>query len=295
VEFWDRQGVAKALALNGQLLMKYPITVQAVQSGLGKATVASSVDAMKLYVSSLHFNVTEADLRPIFEAFGAVESIEVQRDPVTGISKGVGFINYKTAADAKTALGALHGLEIAGRAIKVAMASEATGGAKGYSGAGHERDGVDRLEIDDDGGGGLRMTGESRAQLMQKLAGSRGLLPDAKASGVISSKESLALPRMQTSTCVVIKNMFDPKTESEPDWDLDIKEDVYEEASKSGRLKHIYVDKNTQGHVYMRFESVAGAEGAIRAFNGRWFASRQILAEHMPEATYSLKFPESSR
>lgn len=74
-------------------------------------------------------------------------------------------------------------------------------------------------------------------------------------------------PVGKASECLLLKNMFDPKTEvsdfnyivlsalckqfskpllvsqTEPDFDLDIKEDVQEECSKFGRLRHIYVDK----------------------------------------------------
>ncbi|KAI3944037.1 hypothetical protein MKW98_015189 [Papaver atlanticum] len=42
---------------------------------------------------------------------------------------------------------------------------------------------------------------------------------------------------------------------TEPDFDLDIKDDVQDEVSKFGTIKHIFVDKNSAGHVYLRFET----------------------------------------
>ncbi|KAH0934801.1 hypothetical protein HID58_011918, partial [Brassica napus] len=61
------------------------------------------------------------------------------------------------------------------------------------------------------------------------------------------------------SECLLLKNMFDPSTETEPEFDFDehIKEDVKDECSKFGELNHIFVDKNSIGflstcHLKMR-------------------------------------------
>ena len=51
-----------------------------------------STEPTKLYIGSLHFNVTEEDLRPVFEAFGPLDYIDLHKDPVTGQSKGFGFV-----------------------------------------------------------------------------------------------------------------------------------------------------------------------------------------------------------
>lgn len=47
---------------------------------------------MRLYVGSLHFNITEDMLRGIFEPFGKIDSIQLIMDSDTGRSKGYGFI-----------------------------------------------------------------------------------------------------------------------------------------------------------------------------------------------------------
>ncbi|KAK3411535.1 hypothetical protein EUGRSUZ_I00287 [Eucalyptus grandis] len=90
--------------------------------------------------------------------------------------------------------------------------------------------------------------------------------------------------------CLLLKNLFDPATETEPDFDLDIKDDVGEECSKFGQVKHIYVDKNTAGWVYLRFENVPAAMNAQRAMHLRWFAGRSISAIFMPPHEYEAKF-----
>jgi len=86
--------------------------------------------------------------------------------------------------------------------------------------------------------------------------------------------------------------MFDPKGE-QPGFEQDIREDVEEECSKFGKLKHMHVDKNNaQGLVYLRFDSVAAAQKCIKEFNGRWFASRQISADFISDSLYNTKFPK---
>nr|POE81858.1 rna-binding protein rsd1 [Quercus suber] len=54
------------------------------------------------------------------------------------------------------------------------------------------------------------------------------------------------LPTVDTigvpSECLLLKDMFDPNDETEPDFELDIKEDVQSECLKFGKLKHIFVD-----------------------------------------------------
>lgn len=302
VEFGEKDSLTKALALSNQLLMGYPITVQVVPQLAPTQSIktVATGDAMRLYVGSLHFNVSEADLRPIFEAFGTVDFIEIQRE--NGQSRGFGFVQYAKSADARQAMAQLNGLEIAGRPIKVNVGDQITPRGGGPAG---ERDmGMGSLLEEEEGGAGL--TAQSRASLMAKL--SRGTsLPGANmtltgmpavsqygfggaAAAAIQSTPVL----IQSTTCVVVKNMFDPATESEPDFDLDIKEDVEAECSKSGGLPtHLFVDKQSQGNVFLKFKEKSQAEGIVRSLNGRWFAGRQITAEYLSEATYRIKFPHA--
>lgn len=60
-------------------------------------------------------------------------------------------------------------------------------------------------------------------------------------------------------------------SETEPDWDVDIREDVQEEVeAKCGKVKHIHVDKvDPSGHVYLRFHTTGEAQAVINVFSGR--------------------------
>ncbi|CAL8177275.1 unnamed protein product [Prunus armeniaca] len=108
-------------------------------------------------------------------------------------------------------------------------------------------------------------------------------------TATLPSIDTIGVP----SECLLLKNMFDPAVETEPNFDLDIKEDVQEECSKYGNLRHILVDKNTAGHVYLRFENTQAAINAQHVLHGRWFAGNMIEATFMLPQNYEAKFMES--
>ncbi|KAL0432058.1 UNVERIFIED_CONTAM: RNA-binding protein 39 [Sesamum radiatum] len=181
IEFYDAMSVPMAIALSGHLFLGQPVMVKPseaeknlVQSNTsaGGAGVAGPYGATdrKLYVGNLHFNMTEFQLKQIFEAFGPVELVQLPTDPETGHCKGFGFV------------------------------------------------------------------------------------------------------------------------QTDPEFDLDIRDDVQEECSKYGRVKHIHVDKNSAGYVYLRFESVEAASRAQQAMHKRWFARRLISAIFLQPYEYDAKF-----
>ncbi|KAM4891305.1 RNA-binding protein 39 isoform 10-T12 [Sylvia borin] len=98
VEFVDVSSVPLAIGLTGQRVLGVPIIVQASQAEKNRAAAMAnnlqkgSAGPMRLYVGSLHFNITEDMLRGIFEPFGRIESIQLMMDSETGRSKGYGFI-----------------------------------------------------------------------------------------------------------------------------------------------------------------------------------------------------------
>ena len=77
---------------------------------------------MKLLARNLDGSITEADLRDMFEGYGAVQSCNLVIDKETGISKGFAFIEMPKPGDAKAAMKNLNGLDIAGKKIRVKKA-----------------------------------------------------------------------------------------------------------------------------------------------------------------------------
>lgn len=85
--------------------------------------------------------------------------------------------------------------------------------------------------------------------------------------------------------------MFDPSEEAEPDWHLEIEQDVKGECEKYGRVLHIAVDAESQGYVYMKFEAIGAAQVALTSLNGRYFAGKQIEGSFIPEGVYNTRYP----
>ena len=73
---------------------------------------------MNIYVGNLPYSVTDAELRAMFEPFGAIQSAKVIMDRDTGRSRGIGFVEMDTAA-AQQAIAALNGRDMGGRALRV--------------------------------------------------------------------------------------------------------------------------------------------------------------------------------
>ena len=73
----------------------------------------------KLYVGNLPYTVTESTLSEKFAEFGTVESIKLITDRDTGQSKGFGFIEMATDAEAGAAIEKLNGADCEGRAMNV--------------------------------------------------------------------------------------------------------------------------------------------------------------------------------
>lgn len=94
----------------------------------------------KLYVGNLPFSTTEETLGIKFAEHGKVESVKLISDRDTGRSKGFGFVEMSSAAEAQAAIAGLNGIEIDGRAIKVNEAKPQTkdsGGGRGGFGRGN--------------------------------------------------------------------------------------------------------------------------------------------------------------
>ncbi len=107
----------------------------------------------KLYVGNLPYDTTEEDLRQMFSEAGTVASASIIMDRETGRSKGFGFVEMATQADAEKAVSMFNGRELRNRQMRVDMARPRTdrpGGGGGFGGGG------DRGRRGPGGGGGRR-------------------------------------------------------------------------------------------------------------------------------------------
>ena len=112
----------------------------------------------KLYVGNLPYSVRDQDLEQAFGQFGAVTSAKVMMERDTGRSKGFGFVEMGSDAEAQDAINGMNGQSLGGRSIVVNEARPMEprpprsggggfgGGGGGYGGGGGGRSG---------GGGGF--------------------------------------------------------------------------------------------------------------------------------------------
>ncbi|HEY1272624.1 MAG TPA: RNA-binding protein [Terriglobales bacterium] len=79
-----------------------------------------------LYVGNLPHSTTEAELRALFQAHGAVEKVSMVTDRETGRSRGFAFVEMTSADEADKAVLALNGTDLGGRTLKINEAKPKT-------------------------------------------------------------------------------------------------------------------------------------------------------------------------
>jgi RNA recognition motif-containing protein len=110
--------------------------------------IKSTIVTMNIYVGNLSWEMTEDDLRTLFEQYGTVSSVKIITDKFTQRSKGFGFVEMPEEAEAQNALSSLYDKEVMGRNLKLNEAEnkpERSGGGGGFRKGG--------------GGGGFRKGG----------------------------------------------------------------------------------------------------------------------------------------
>lgn len=128
---------------------------------------------MNLYVGNLSFDISEEDVKNLFEEIGNVKSVKLIVDKETGRSKGFGFVEMEDTEEAVIALKTLNGREVRGRNIVVNEGSKddrpkrtnfrpgGGGGGGGYRGGGSSGGGGYRGGGSSGGGGGYRGGGNT--------------------------------------------------------------------------------------------------------------------------------------
>ncbi|KAG0264635.1 hypothetical protein DFQ27_001087 [Actinomortierella ambigua] len=305
VEFYEEESVAKAIALTGQKILGIPVIAKHTESEKNRLAAQAAAEGQqevvpvpeqpkpapidisqhRLYVGSVNFDLNENDLREVLDPFGPIEFINLHRDPVTGKSKGFAFVQYRNAEDAKVALQEMNGYELAGRPLKVDSA-------------------------------GYHITSQQRIDIMHKLM-ARGESPQSSpttvpAPGLSPSSTPAPAPApalvptaaastfvppplvVGPSRAVLLKNMFSDEDKTDANWAPELAEDIKDEAQKSGQVVHIQIEEETQGDVFLKFDSIASASAAVQALGGRFFAGKQIVASFFPEILYNARFPKAA-
>ncbi|KAF2492399.1 splicing factor, CC1-like protein [Lophium mytilinum] len=255
VEFYDEESVAAAIALTGQKLKGVPIIAQHTEAeknrqarAEGAPSAASGVPFHRLYVGNVHFSITEADLTTVFEPFGELEFVQLQKEE-NGRSRGYGFVQFHDPIQAKEALEKMNGFELAGRPIRVGLGNDkftpestanllrsfngqaqpqfqgsafsghgGRGIHAGGAGGNFERTGgrdTDRgaggaSALDDTDVVGVNFSNYSRDSLMRKLARADDPQPanNERKAPQVNRRPATRVPAPMASQCLVIKEMY---------------------------------------------------------------------------------------
>jgi len=130
-EFKQEDSVPLAIQLTGQKLLGIPIIAQlteAEKNRLARNPEATSgnhnsVPFHRLYVGNIHFSITESDLQNVFEPFGELEFVQLQKED-QGRSRGYGFVQFRDPNQAREALEKMNGFDLAGRPIRVGLGND---------------------------------------------------------------------------------------------------------------------------------------------------------------------------
>lgn len=283
VEFYEEESVPLAVALTGRKLLGIPIIVELTETEKNRQAeeaaaavrlekVNQTGKSMEIYISNLHPTVGEADLRRVFEPFGQIILVQISREDS---SRSTAIIRFRELIDTRQAAEKMNGFELAGRPLRLQLRETLTSPVPPNN---INKDSVINsttekyLEDDFDG------TTNPMEQLLKM----------AREASHLKTLASSTRP----SPCVLLQHMYDPATETDLDWAVDIAEETREECSKFGRVEHIKIPKTTEGDVFVRFGSNDSAQAAVASLNGRWFGGRQIVALFIPLKDYLEHFPQ---
>lgn len=90
----------------------------------------------KLYVGNLPYQVRDSDLEQTFSQFGQVTSAKVMMERETGRSKGFGFVEMGSDAEAQAAIEGMNGQSMGGRSVVVNEARPMENRPRGFGGGG---------------------------------------------------------------------------------------------------------------------------------------------------------------
>ncbi|EMC92299.1 hypothetical protein BAUCODRAFT_38330 [Baudoinia panamericana UAMH 10762] len=340
VEFKDEESVQKAIQLTGQKLLGIPIIAQLTEAEKnrqarhteGTATQSNGIPFHRLYVGNIHFSITEDDLKNVFEPFGELEFVQLQKEE-QGRSKGYGFVQFIDPAQAKEALEKMNGFELAGRPIRVGLGNDkftpestqsllqrfasqgqaaafqgssfsGMGGRGAHAGGQANFDRASGRDADKTGGAsalddtdvaGVNFSNYSRDALMRKLARTDDS-EEKVAPKTMQKKPTGPVDQPAPSRCVLLKNVYNQAEETEPGWQKELEEDVKVECDeKYGQVVHIGLAlDNNDGEIYIKFDRKQGGENAIRGLNGRMYGGRMITAQYVVDAVYNMNFPKAA-
>lgn len=275
----------------------------------------------RVYISNIHSNISDEDIRAVFESFGKVLSCQLVRNPDTGVHKHYGFVEYEQPQSMKEAITAMNGFDLGGQLIRVgpcvvppSMHNLTTVSATNPNAAlNAARNISDMLAKMKKGKGdrgrkshsrsrsnsrekGLTVTTLSGAKIQMKnlnqtLADAEG---DMKISGGAQRNMVMRkLMRQPKSKVLVLRNML-----AADELDAEVEQEVTEECSTYGVVQRVVIYQEKQSDapnaeslvkIFVEFAEPDGCEAAKNQLGGRFFNGRKIQATNYDQQAFDMK------
>lgn len=252
----------------------------------------------RIYVASVHPDLSDEDIKSVFEAFGKIKSCMLAREPTTGRHKGYGVIEYEKPQSSQDAVASMNLFDLGGKYLRVGKAvtpptplltPTAPGGLPAAGPALLSQQlGLPQAVMAAQAPGVI--TGVTPARPAQLGSVNPVLVPTAlREEEPLSQQEQVRhlvmrkLLQRPESTVMVLRNMVGPD-----DIDGALEGEVTEECGRFGAVRRVVVYRERQGEdaaaavivkIFVEFSEAAETERAVRALHHRWFAGRKVEAE----------------
>ncbi|KAL7990187.1 hypothetical protein Chor_010541 [Crotalus horridus] len=259
----------------------------------------------RIYVASVHQDLSDDDIKSVFEAFGKIKSCTLARDPTTGKHKGYGFIEYEKAQSSQDAVSSMNLFDLGGQYLRVGKAvtppmpllTPATPGGLPPAAAVAAAAATAKITAQVGVVNPILASPPTLGLLeAKKEKEEEEVFQESERPEMLSEQEHMSISgssarhmvmqkllRKQESTVMVLRNMVDPK-----DIDDDLEGEVTEECGKFGAVNRVIIYQEKQGEeedaeiivkIFVEFSMASETHKAIQALNGRWFAGRKVVAE----------------
>ncbi|XP_037131393.1 poly(U)-binding-splicing factor PUF60-like [Syngnathus acus] len=269
----------------------------------------------RIYVASVHRDLSDGDIRSVFEAFGKIKSCMLAREPTTGRHKSYGYIEYDKPQSAVDAVASMNLFDLGGQYLRVGKA--VTPPVPLITASGGLAAAANFSAQDPVGASVLRALaglpqGVMAAQAPGVITGvtpaRTGLPQVALVNPVLAAPPALRMDeelhqgahldaskpndghhdinkivRNHKSRVMVLRNMV-----GQDDIDDQLEGEVTEECGKFGQVKRVVIYQERQGEdadaaviikIFVEFNHTAEMNRAVRALDRRWFGGRKVAAE----------------
>lgn len=102
------------------------VPLYAASCANSSSTIANQDTSQRLYVGSLHYSFSQADITRLFELMGHLEYVNMPTDKA-GVSKGYCFIQYSDSHDARAAYDRMNGYDLGGMCMRAELVTDDSG------------------------------------------------------------------------------------------------------------------------------------------------------------------------